>query len=247
MITGGFPQPELKYECACCGRLYTQWMPRCWHGCRESGYLLPRSYRPADVYRPKRPGMTSKELCAIDQRYVKFPSVPELKVGPGSVTIIAGYAGLGKSTLLNLLAGDRCPAIIFNFEEGLSETTGDRLRRLELRRDNLWIEVPNNMAEAYDLIEQRNPKCLAIDSLTVSSFTIRDLSAIAEARQIVVLATNHLNKAGDVAGSSQTTYGADCVIEFTGGVGEWKLTKSRFQPLCSGTLEALKKEEVIHE
>jgi len=164
--------------------------------------------------------------------------VPGLKLGVPSVTVIAAAAGLGKSTTAALIGAENRPCVYFSFEESLSQTIAERLRRCELRHSDLWIEVPSSMQDAYDIIERRDPRAIIVDSLSVCAFTIRDLCAIAESRRCIVIGVVHENKAGAVGGEALTEYGADVVLRFT-EVGKWKLTKSRFQPLTEGSIPAL--------
>jgi len=182
--------------------------------------------------------MTAKELCKTDQATIEIESVPGLKLGVPSVMVIASPAGLGKSTAAALIGAENRPCIYFSFEESLSQTIAERLRRCELRHDDLWIEVPSSMQGAYDIIERRDPRSLIVDSLSVCAFTIRDLCAIAESRRCIVIGVVHENKAGAVGGDSLIEYGADVVLRFT-EVGKWKLTKSRFQPLTEGSIPTL--------
>jgi len=225
---------SMEFVCARCGEQYGRHVERCWAGCSASGYVMPAHFRPATALRPKRVGMSAKELARSDQKLVEIARLPGLKLGVPSVTVIAGPPGHLKSTAGLAILGEVLPGVLFSFEEGLSATVGDRLRRLELRREDLFIEVPSSIREAYAILDHRCPRALLIDSLSVSTFTIHDLVAVAEARRMLVFAINHITKGGDVAGDAAVEYGADCVIRCEDG--RWRLTKNRFGGLTEGVL-----------
>jgi len=183
--------------------------------------------------------MTGRQLASYHRRLVPFPSIPELQVGRTSLVAITGYPGKGKSTLLYRMAGDARPSLIFPYEEGFSETVSDRCRRLELVHDDLHFELPGSVSGFLDAIDRIRPAFVGVDSLSVSQLTVGDLVAVAQARKVVVAFTNHLRKDGQVEGQAGVAYEADVVLRMDREPGDWKLTKSRFQPLCEGRLENL--------
>jgi len=227
---------SLRFVCARCGALYVDHMERCWHGCSESGFIIPRAFRPASYLRPRPGGTTAKELARLRQKKFELSSLPGLKLANGTV-VIAGPPGCGKSTMgLHILAELR-PSVLFSFEESLSETLADRIRRLEMRYDDLFIEVPQTVRQAYEVLDSLRPRAVMIDSLRASTFTIQDMTAMAEGYGLVVIVIQHLTKAGQVGGASDIPYDADVVIRLE--KGGWELTKSRFQPLAEGKIKGV--------
>lgn len=212
-------------------------MERCWAGCGEPGYIGPSSVRPACALRPRRVGVTAKELARADQQLVEFPSAPGLRLSPSALVAVTGPAGSGKSTLVCSLLGDSCPAVLFSFEEGFAPTVGERLRRLELRREDLFIEVPESIQDAYTVLEERRPRAVAFDSLSMSRFTVGDLSAISTGLRILVFFVVHMTKEGFLAGESANSYVSDVILHVE--KGRWSVEKSRFQAPVSGEVRGL--------
>jgi len=168
------------------------------------------------------------------QQKIEIPSMPGLKLASDGVVILAGPPGSGKTTMGLLMLGDLRPAVMFSFEESLSETLADRIRRLELRHDDLFIEMPATVREAYSIIDDLRPRAVMVDSLRASTFTIADLSALAEAKRLVVIVVQHVTKKGQVGGDVAIEYDCDVVVRIE--EGKWTLTKSRFQPLAEGKI-----------
>jgi len=168
------------------------------------------------------------------QRKIEIPSMPGLKLAFDGVVVLAGPAGSGKTTMALQMLGDLRPAVMFSFEESFSETLADKLRRLELRYDDLFIEMPATVREAYSIIDDLRPRAVLVDSLRASTFTIADLSALAEAKGLVVIIVQHVTKQGQVGGDAAIEFECDVVIRVA--EGRWTLTKSRYQPLAEGKI-----------
>jgi len=195
---------------------------------------MPRSFRPATYLRPRREGTTARKLAGLNQHKVKIESVPGLVLGKG-ITAIVGAPGQFKTTLGLKIISCLRPSLMFAFEETFSETLADRLRHLEIRFDDLFIEVPSSVREAYGMIDVLKPRALLVDSLRASTFTMFDFVHLAQARNLIILIIQHLTKDGKVGGEIGIEYDADVVLRLSDG--KWKLTKSRFQELTSGAVK----------
>lgn len=233
MLDNGY----MNYTCYRCGTDYAEQMERCWAGCGETGFIGPASFRAANAVRPKRSGMTAFDLASTDQKVWHLPSVPGLILPKVGLVLVEGKAGHGKSTFTLGCLRDLLPAVMFAFEEGLSGKLGDKLRRLEFRSQELWIEAPSSVQDVYGIIAERRPKAVSIDSISMSTFTAQDLISMVEAFKCLVFAVVHQTKAGLMAGEGGLPYVSDVIIEVE--EGRWKTTKSRAQALTSGTVEGV--------
>jgi predicted ATP-dependent serine protease len=133
-----------------------------------------------------------------------------------------------------LIASKLRPCVYLALEEGLNESFADKLRRLEVRYDDFYVEVPSTVAELVNVVRERSPRCVIIDSIQASSLIPRDVRAIASMTAGLVVAVSQVNRAGDVSGSASWDHEADVLIQTEAMA--FKTTKDRFGPLSQGRI-----------
>jgi DNA repair protein RadA/Sms len=153
---------------------------------------------------------------------------------PGSVILLAGEPGIGKSTLLlhalaSLSAQGR-DCLLVSGEESAAQVAA-RSRRLGLVADAVSFAPGRDLPAVLDAARTLRPFLLAVDSIQ----TIRDpeathvtggvsqvraagdaLVGLAKAEGICVLATGHVTKDGDLAGPRALEHAVDVVLTFEG-------------------------------
>src|SRR5437016_7576681 len=164
---------KTAYRCRECGAVAPRWEGRC-HACGDWNTLVEEARRAA---RPQREGLARPvaiadvALAAGISRPTHLDELDRVLGGglvPGSVTLLGGEPGIGKSTLLLQAlaamagAGTRC--LLVSAEESCQQV---RLRaeRLDALRPELWLAsdtaLPHVLAHAAELA----PEVLAVDSI----------------------------------------------------------------------------------
>ena len=153
---------------------------------------------------------------------------------PGSVTLIGGEPGIGKSTLLlqvaAALAKERGRVVYVSGEETLSQIKL-RARRLGISGEQLFLLSENNLDNITSQLDNLKPTVAVIDSIqsvyapdvesTPGSISqVRDctlrLVAWAKANQAPVFITGHVTKEGAIAGPRLLEHMVDTVLYFEG-------------------------------
>jgi DNA repair protein RadA/Sms len=150
---------------------------------------------------------------------------------PGSVTLLGGEPGIGKSTLLlQLLAWWPGPTLYISAEESPQQV---RLRaeRLGAVRPELWLAAETSLAGVIDAIDRTSPGLVIVDSiqtiadrrLTSSPGSVaqvrecaQQLVVEAKRRGVAVVLVGHVTKDGSLAGPRVLEHVVDTVLSFEG-------------------------------
>jgi predicted ATP-dependent serine protease len=184
----------------------------------------------------------------------------------GGTTILAGSSGSGKTTLAywlgkcvldgNEFLGDTPSTtggvFIVNSDEGI-HTAHDRVVDMDYPADNRWMFLSNfkldyHFEELEELIRDRQPKLLIVDSFcgihgqafeensSIAGITVEKFNRLAETYNCAIVMIHHLNKAGELRGSSRikdTAHSVLLIEENKDGTREYKSKKIR----CASTFE----------
>ena len=152
----------------------------------------------------------------------------------GSLVLIAGDPGIGKSTILLQTGGILCnngrKVLYISAEESASQIKL-RAERLGVKSDNLYIYPQTNFELIKKHIEDMQPDLVIVDSIraiytnTVQSSAgsvsqIREccnaLMSIAKTNNISIIVIGHVTKEGNIAGPKVLEHMVDTVIQFEG-------------------------------
>ena len=152
----------------------------------------------------------------------------------GSLVLIAGDPGIGKSTILLQTSGQLCSqnkkVLYVSAEESASQIKL-RAERLDINSNNLYIYPQINMESIKSQIETLSPDFIIIDSIQAiysqnitssagSVSQIREccniLMQIAKTKNITVIVIGHVTKDGTIAGPKVLEHMVDTVIYFEG-------------------------------
>jgi DNA repair protein RadA/Sms len=233
---------EARYICQQCGQVSLTWTGRC-PGCGEWNSLAEAR----QSSRAQQPRRTSSAPKPTPLRDVEAPAETRLQTGigeldrvlggglvPGSLVLLGGSPGIGKSTLTgmalaNLADGGR-GVLYVSGEESAAQV---RLRAERLGESALSVPV---LAEAslepvLAALEAECPDACVIDSIQTlysSDMTgapgsvgqVREAAAalaeVAKRRGIALLLVGHVTKDGSLAGPRVLEHLVDCVLRFEG-------------------------------
>lgn len=155
-------------------------------------------------------------------------------VVPGSLTLIAGEPGVGKSTLLLQLAKEFAlkwgKVLYISGEESLQQIK-IRAKRLGALNPQIYLLAENNILHMIEAINNLEPVIVIVDSIQTAylptleaapgSITqIRDSAAhlmrLAKEKALPIFLVGHVTKTGTVAGPQVLMHMVDAVLSFTG-------------------------------
>jgi len=152
----------------------------------------------------------------------------------GSLVLLAGDPGIGKSTLVLQTAGNICKQgkkLLYICAEESGSQVKLRAQRLNVNSDNLYVYSQTNLEAVITQIDTLKPEILVIDSIqsiytsNISSTSgsvsqIREctnaLMDIAKNKNITVVVIGHVTKDGNIAGPKVLEHMVDTVIYFEG-------------------------------
>lgn len=236
------------YACQQCGAQSRKWLGKCpdcgaWNSYVEEreravGTNQTAVSRSGLKLRDNRPIPFAEIETQADVREVtgidEFDRVLGGGIVPGSLVLIGGAPGIGKSTLLMSVA-DKLSYVYGNvlYVSGEESERQIKLRgeRLGLNPDNLFLLSETNLERIFDEINRLNPQAVIVDSIqTVFSEKIESapgsVSQVREAAgQFLLLAKNlsipvfligHITKEGMIAGPKALEHIVDTVLYFEG-------------------------------
>jgi DNA repair protein RadA/Sms len=239
---------SLQYVCSRCGASQTKWAGQC-GDCGEWNTMIESI---AAATTNKRTGFAGKTGTAHIHLLEDVPMTNEIRTTTGigeldrvlggglvhgSVTLIGGDPGIGKSTLLtqSLSAlSEKLPCLYVTGEESLQQV-GLRAKRLGLNEKGLQLLSETCVENIITLASKENPKVMVIDSIqTIYTETIQSApGAVAQVResaaQLVRFAKHtgtalflvgHVTKEGTLAGPRVLEHMVDTVLYFEGDPGE---------------------------
>jgi DNA repair protein RadA/Sms len=262
----GTPLPKEKsiYVCAACGYQAPRWLGNCpdcsaWNTFEEqvSAAAQPVPKNTEKAARFRMPTTDAVLLNAVDDaRETRIPTGNEeldrvLGGGlvEGSVTLLGGDPGVGKSTLLLQVAaelGVTRNVLYVSGEESVRQIKM-RAKRLTLPQDRLYVLAENSVESILEKCEAANPDVLVIDSIQtmVSADSASAPGSVSQVRQsasaiirhakttgLSVFLVGHVTKDGSLAGPRVLEHMVDTVLSFEGDrQHEYRLlraTKNRF-------------------
>lgn len=247
------PKKSTQYVCNNCGDKTAKWSGKC-NSCGEWNTLV--------VSNEVESSISAKPLSGISlDKIQKANTRDRLKTGlantdlvlgggivEGSLCLLAGEPGIGKSTLLLQIAeyvARKKPVLYISGEESVAQIglRADRLkvgRNLELVNSNNTNEIASTiLSKKYSLVIVDSIQTMNCDGITTSAGSI---SQVTNSTQMLLQATKnsstatlvagHVTKEGTVAGPKLLEHMVDCVLslegEKSGGFKLLKSSKNRF-------------------
>lgn len=151
----------------------------------------------------------------------------------GSLILVGGAPGIGKSTLLLQVCSDLCKkyTVLYISGEESEKQLKMRATRLQVDSDNLLVLSETSMAEVLDATNGSKPDILILDSIQTlynpentsapgSISQVKDctmgLMQLCKSTGITIFVVGHVNKEGAIAGPKVLEHMVDCVLYFEG-------------------------------
>lgn len=233
-------RPSVKYVCSNCGAESSTWSGRCYN-CGEWNTLeeqLSVSGMDVKAGGRKLSSQTVSASLAKDHPRIKtgINEVDEVLGGglvAGSVNLIAGQPGIGKSTLLLQLAssvGGNQPVLYVSAEEsahqvGLrAQRLGARSKDLQLATSTVTDDIAASIAEGkYKLVIVDSIQAVACSAIASAAGTVSQitnstqlLTAAAKQSNTAIILVGHVTKEGSIAGPKVLEHVVDVVLQLEG-------------------------------
>jgi DNA repair protein RadA/Sms len=245
---GGWRLAKVKSQFLCseCGYVSPKFLGRCpncgkWNTLVEERISEPKNERKSRV---SFEGKHSKPQLISD---VKMHEEPRVKTGmeelnrvlgggvvDGSLVLIGGDPGIGKSTLLLQLSGQLAETdrdVLYVSGEESASQIKMRAERLQVNSERFYLYPETDMSNIRAVIEELHPEYVIIDSVQTmqepdidsavgSVSQIREITAelmqIAKTNNITIFIVGHVTKGGAIAGPKILEHMVDTVLYFEG-------------------------------
>jgi DNA repair protein RadA/Sms len=231
-------KPAIVFVCADCGAETLKWQgqcPQCSHWNTLEQRTLTRRPAPAGTAGAPAPAaleeLSTAELTRLPTGMGELDRVFGGGLIPGSVTLLGGEPGIGKSTLLLQLADHaarQAPTVYLSAEESAAQI-GVRARRLGVGSPGLRVIADTDLDAAMAATRDAGARQLVVDSIqTVQLASVgtpagaitqlkectAQLVRFAKANGISVVIVGHVTKDGAIAGPRMLEHLVDTVLYF---------------------------------
>ena len=151
----------------------------------------------------------------------------------GSLVLVGGAPGIGKSTLMLQICDHLCrfSKVLYVSGEESERQIKLRAERLNVHGENLYLLAETNLEHMIDAVHETRPDILIVDSIQTlyhedvssapgSISQVKEctmaLMQLAKGEGITVFVIGHVNKEGSIAGPKVLEHMVDCVLYFEG-------------------------------
>jgi len=246
----------VKYVCSNCGTAYNKWQGRCstcgqWNTLAEQINVSTATAGSSGTRLHSE--NISKALSAKTERLKSgIREVDEVLGGglvAGSVNLLAGQPGIGKSTLLLQLAhnASKTHSVLYISGEESTQQIAMRAERLKVKDNKLQLAVStiaNDIAatisaRAYEMVIVDSIQTVAVNEISSAAGNVSQitnsaqlLSAAAKSSNTALILVGHVTKEGSIAGPKVLEHMVDVVLQLEGDrYGGFKIllyVKNRF-------------------
>lgn len=236
---------KTRYVCQNCGYISPRMLGRC-PNCGAWNQLV-EELEPQKVIAPVTPNSAGETKQPVKLSEITFNEEKRVHTGlteldrvlgggvvPGSLVLIGGDPGIGKSTLLLQVSGQLEQTggqVLYVTGEESASQIKLRANRLHVQGKELFIYSETDMNAVTQMVQQQKPDYLIIDS--VQTMNIPDLSSaigsvaqvravtsqlmtIAKQQRVTVFVVGHVTKGGAIAGPKILEHMVDTVLYFEG-------------------------------
>ena len=269
---------KVLFECQHCGLTTPKWMGKCTNCASWDSFIELNDHQQEVIKQTKSTTSSSAKAISInevhEEEVYRFSSKdPELDmvlgggVVPGSLTLIGGSPGVGKSTLLLKVGGDIASSgknVLYVTGEESAGQIKLRANRLKANQDTLYLLSEIRLEQVLVELEHRDYEFLIIDSIqTLYSEAITsapgsvtqvrqitfELMRIAKEKDIAIFIIGHITKEGSIAGPRVLEHMVDTVLYFEGDSSQelriLRGFKNRFGPTSEIGVFEMREEGLV--
>ena len=234
---------KIQFVCQQCGYATAKWLGKCpecgtWDSFMEEAVIPAQSRTFLDTGEKAVPTTISKvaktKVARIATNIGEFDRVLGGGVVPGSLILMAGAPGIGKSTIaldVGMQVAGRGVKVLYVSGEESEAQTAMRAERLGKASDNLLIMTATELTGILLQAKAVKPQLLVIDSIQTmytsqletaagSVGQVRECTAsllrFAKETNIAVIIIGHVTKDGNIAGPRLLEHMVDVVLQFEG-------------------------------
>jgi DNA repair protein RadA/Sms len=230
---------KIKYICSNCGYESLRWLGRCpecegWNSFAEE--IIESSKRKPAITKSKFELNTIETLSADEDERIKtgigeFDRVLGGGLMPGSVILLGGDPGIGKSTLAMQASANINKKVLYVTGEESEKQIKLRASRLKLKSTDFYVQAETNLSDILGAINQLSPSVVIIDSIQTmyrseldnspgTITQVRECTSVlmdeAKKKHFSVIIIGHVTKEGMIAGPKLLEHMVDTVVQFEG-------------------------------
>ncbi len=235
---------KIVYYCNSCGNETPKWQGKC-PACGQWNSLVEHIEKPTPILKTRKSPLDATKSV---QRLQDVDSQQELRFSTGmgeldrvlgggavegSLVLVGGAPGIGKSTLLLQICDSLCVGrkVLYVSGEESEKQIKLRAQRLGVMPEQLYILSETRLSDIVETTEQLQPDILIVDSIQTlyneendsapgSVSQVKDctmsMMQLSKAQGITVFVVGHINKDGAIAGPKVLEHMVDCVLYFEG-------------------------------
>jgi len=233
------------FICSNCGYQASKWEGKCvtcseWNTLLEENIEKPtKTSQKRGIWADTTKSNVPTNISKIEASKTPRINLPDQELNrtlggglvPGSISLIGGEPGIGKSTLLLQLALQTSLKVLYISGEESPQQIKMRADRIGIKNQNCQIYAETNLHQILKAAKSEIPDLLIIDSIqTIQSPSIdsisgsvtqvrectSDLQSFAKETEIAVMIIGHINKEGSIAGPKILEHIVDTVLQFEG-------------------------------
>ena len=232
------------FFCTNCGNETPKWMGRC-PSCGAFNTMeehiekptAPGKVKSAPVGMSRRPQRIREVTSDGEIRFSTGMGELDRVLGggavAGSLVLVGGAPGIGKSTLLLQICNSLCSGrrVLYVSGEESERQLKLRAERLGVSPEDLYILSETRLSDIVETVDDMQPDILIVDSIQTlynenndsspgSVSQVKDctmtMMQLSKAQGITVFVVGHINKDGNIAGPKVLEHMVDCVLYFEG-------------------------------
>ena len=232
------------FFCTNCGNESPKWQGRCpacgaWNTYEEhiEKPTLPGKAKSSPVGQSRKPQRIQDVTTDGEIRFSTGMGELDRVLGggavAGSLVLVGGAPGIGKSTLLLQICNSLCAgrSVLYVSGEESERQLKLRAQRLGVAPESLYILSETRLSDILEAVEELKPDILMIDSIQTlyreendsspgSVSQVKDCTMtmmhLSKSQGITVFVVGHINKDGNIAGPKVLEHMVDCVLYFEG-------------------------------
>ena len=251
---------KTSYTCQECGAQYSKWQGQCnkcqsWNSIQEEIVNISRKKTSNSFSSINNTNSNPQKVNNIEindhYRIITNDNEFDRAIGggivPGSLILLGGEPGIGKSTLFLQIALMLSNKVLYVSGEESEAQIKMRADRIKYNNDNCYILTENKIENIFHQVKKIKPHVLIIDSIQTLNSQLVDAASgsisqlktctselinFAKITSIPVLLIGHINKEGHIAGPKILEHMVDTVLQFEGDRNHFyrilRVKKNRF-------------------